>query len=172
MEADGATGMRLRPASVGEAEALSALALRSKAHWGYDEDFIDACREELTVRAADIGPHRLTVAVTETTNRILGFYGLVGTTDADAELSALFVEPDAMGAGVGRLLFDGAVDAARKAGLGQLRIEADPFAAAFYDHMGAVRTGSTPSHSIAGRELPLYTVDLSASTPSGDGPAS
>jgi GNAT superfamily N-acetyltransferase len=139
---------------------LSALAVRSKAHWGYDDAFIEACRRELTVRAADIGPHRLTVAVDETTTTILGFYGLVGTSDADAELSALFVEPEVMGTGVGRLLFDDAVQVAATAGFGRFRIEADPFAAPFYEHMGAVRTGSTASASIAGRELPLYVMDV------------
>ena len=31
----------LRPARPGEAAALSDLALRSKAHWGYDQAFLD-----------------------------------------------------------------------------------------------------------------------------------
>jgi GNAT superfamily N-acetyltransferase len=164
VEPGGGTGnVRLRPASVDQVETLSALAVRSKAHWGYDDAFIDACREELRVGAADIGPHRLTVAIDDTA-RILGFYGLVGTSDADAELSALFVEPEAIGTGVGRLLFDGAVRVAVAAGFRRFRIEADPFAAAFYESMGAVRTGSTPSASIAGRELPLYVMDLSGSS--------
>jgi GNAT superfamily N-acetyltransferase len=43
------------------------------------------------------------VAVDEMTHRVVGFYGLTGTTSDDAELSALFVEPDVIGTGVGRL---------------------------------------------------------------------
>ena len=31
----------------GECETLSALCLRSKAHWGYDSAFMEAVREEL-----------------------------------------------------------------------------------------------------------------------------
>ena len=48
-----ATGQReLRDGESNEAEALSALALRSKAYWGYDEAFMTACVGELTVSPA------------------------------------------------------------------------------------------------------------------------
>lgn len=146
----------LRPARAGEVDRLSALSVRAKAHWGYDEDFIEMCREELTVRPGHIETHRLTVAVVA--GRIVGFYGLSGTGSDDAELSELFVEPDHMGTGVGRRLFDHAVRVARDAGFTRLRIEADPFASSFYEHMGAALIGTTASGSIPGRELPLYTL--------------
>jgi GNAT superfamily N-acetyltransferase len=150
----------LRRARADEVDGLSALARRSKAHWGYDADFIDACRPELTVRPADVEGHRLTVAVTRTTDVVVGFYGLVGATNEEAELSWLFVEPGAIGSGIGRLLFDDAVRVARQAGLARFRIEADPGAAPFYEHVGATRTGTAPSHSIPGRVLPLYLMDV------------
>jgi GNAT superfamily N-acetyltransferase len=102
-----------------EAEALSGLALRSKAHWGYDDAFIEACRAELRVLPENVEHHRLTVAVHRETGRIVGFSGLVGTSSEDAELSALFVEPEAIGTGVGRLLFDHAVGVADQLGVDQ-----------------------------------------------------
>ena len=157
----------LRSAVAEEVEVLSELALRSKAHWGYDDDFLKACRAELTVRAQDIEVHRLTVAVDETTHRVVGFYGLTGTTSDDAELSALFVEPAVIGTGVGRLLFDDALRAARRAGFERVRIEADPFAATFYEHVGAARVGSISSGSIADRVLPLYVMDVGRPDPGG-----
>lgn len=46
--------MLIRLARVTEAEILSDLALRSKAHWGYDAEFIEACRDELTVDASEV----------------------------------------------------------------------------------------------------------------------
>ena len=63
-----------------------------------------------------------------------------------------------------------AVDDATKAiefykrafGATELYIEADPFAAAFYERMGAVRVGEVPSASIPGRVLPAYRTDLSS----------
>ena len=109
--------------------------------------------------------HRLTVAVDVTRRRIVGFYGLSGTTSDDADLCALFVGPGAIGTGVGRLLFDDALHVAGQEGFARFRIEADPFAAAFYEHVGAIRTGAVASRSIAGRELPLYVMDVGRSGP-------
>jgi GNAT superfamily N-acetyltransferase len=150
------TGVILRPATEQEVDVLSKVAFRSKAHSGYDDGFKEACRQELTVRREDLESHRLTVAVDENSGTILGFHGLVATNSDDAELSALFVVPERIGTGEGRLLFEDAVRRASAEGIGRFRIEADPFAAAFYRHVGADLTGTTSSHSIHDRELPLF----------------
>jgi len=39
----------IRPALTSEADALSRLCFRSKAHWGYDADFMAKSRASLTV---------------------------------------------------------------------------------------------------------------------------
>jgi hypothetical protein len=46
--------LEIRPARPGEAAALSALAMRSKAHWGYDQEFLEAVRPVLTFTEADL----------------------------------------------------------------------------------------------------------------------
>jgi hypothetical protein len=43
------TDGQIRPARAGEADALTALALRSKAHWGYDAAFMEVVRPILTI---------------------------------------------------------------------------------------------------------------------------
>jgi GNAT superfamily N-acetyltransferase len=143
--------MLLRPARPDEAVVLSELALRSKAHWGYDEAFLEACRPELTLRPDDLAEQRATVA--RVGDRVVGFYTLAGQAP-EGELACLFVEPDHIGTGVGRRLWQHAVDTARALGFQRLTIESDPYAEDFYLRMGAVRIGSIPSGSIAGRELP------------------
>ena len=57
--------MEIRPAHESEAERLSALALRSKAHWGYPADVLEGWRGDLSVSAADFRDHRIFVAVEE-----------------------------------------------------------------------------------------------------------
>ena len=57
-------------------------------------------------------------------------------------------------------MFDWAADEARRLGARCMTIEADPFAAAFYERMGAVRIGVAPSGSVPGRKLPLLRFDL------------
>ena len=40
----------VRSARAGEAASLTALCLRSKAHWGYDAEFMRLCVPSLTVK--------------------------------------------------------------------------------------------------------------------------
>ncbi|MFJ5120675.1 GNAT family N-acetyltransferase [Kitasatospora sp. NPDC088548] len=154
--------MRIRPARPEEAELLSALALRSKAHWGYDEAFLAACRDELTLDADGIERQRTMVVeepVAAGDSRVLGFATLVGAPP-QGELGMLFVEPDTIGRGVGGRLFQHLREQAVALGFHRLTIDADPNAEPFYLAMGATRIGVTPSGSIPGRELPLLALDL------------
>ncbi len=146
--------MVIRPAHPDEAEYLSDLAIRSKAHWGYDDNFLADCRAVLTVTPADIERHHVTVA--DVDGSVAGFYAIEGLPPI-GELSLLFVEPSHIGTGVGRRLFEHAVASAHDAGFDGFTIDADPYAEDFYRAMGAIRTGVTPSSVRPGRELPRLT---------------
>lgn len=45
--------MLIRPGRPAEAAALSDLAMRSKSHWGYNAESLEACRADLTVSPED-----------------------------------------------------------------------------------------------------------------------
>ena len=149
--------LALRPARFDEAPALSELALRSKAHWGYDDAFLEACRAELTVRPEHVAASRVVVATSAA--RVVGFSILLGGPPR-AEVEMLFVEPDAIGTGVGSVLLDRLRADAVALGCRALRIEADPHAIGFYEHHGAVRIGDEPSATFPGRTLPILELDL------------
>ena len=148
----------LRPARPEEAEELSELAIRSKGHWGYDARFLTTCRRELTVAAVQCD--RMHVTVAERGGELIGFYELRGTPPA-GELDKLYVDPPAIGFGVGASLLRHAREQARDLGFDRLTIEADPYAEQFYLHAGAQRIGLTPSGSIPGRQLPQLTLLIS-----------
>src|SRR5690349_17541085 len=143
--------MHIRPARVEEASSLTELAMRSKAHWGYDDAFMAACRDELTIRPSFIDR----VDVAELDGDVVGMVRLEPET-----LEDLFVEPAAIGTGVGQALFRHAVRRAAAEGMGRLRIDADPNAEGFYLAMGAVRVGESPSGSIPGRVLPKLELSV------------
>ena len=145
-------GTRIRPATAGEAGLLSGLALRSKAHWGYDPDFLEACRAELTVPEDYIT--NAPVFVLEEDGRVVGFYGL-REQGTELELLYLFVEPAAIGGGHGKRLWEHAVETAARLGSQKITIESDPYAEPFYLAMGARRVGEVPSSARPGRVLPL-----------------
>lgn len=152
----------LRPARPGEAALLSDLALRSKGHWGYDADFLAACREELTLRDDELAGRRTTVA--ELDGTVAGFVTLEGEPPS-GELGMLFVDPAAIGRGIGSSLLDHLLAGARASGFTLLTIDADPNAEAFYLAHGAVRVSAVPSGSVPGRLLPQLEIRLEPAAP-------
>lgn len=151
------TPIRLRPGRADDAPALSALALRSKGHWGYDASFLEACRDELTLSADQV--EMLRVVVAEIGSAVAGFVALAGKPPL-GDLGHLFVDPPLIGRGVGRCLFGAGVEAARAEGFEAFTVDADPGAEAFYLRMGAKRIGTSASASIPGRRLPRLRYDL------------
>lgn len=149
-----ASDVSVRGAHSGEAEALTALSVRSKAHWGYDAAFMRLSEASLTVSDADIAAGRVLVA--ERAGLLFG----MAKVEPDGELGMLFVDPLALNRGVGRALFDAAVALARRLGARRMAILADPNAAPFYERMGARFVSQAPSDAIPGRTLPLYEYDL------------
>ena len=149
--------IRVRPGRPEEDASLSELAMRSKAHWGYDAAFLEACRSELTLAPEDVVAERVMVA--EVDGSVGGFVALAGSPPV-GDLSFLFVDPPFMGMGVGRTLFAAAVDTATSGGFRAFTADADPGAEAFYLRMGARRVGSVPSGSVSGRALPRLRFDV------------
>ncbi len=143
----------IRRARSDEAAALSELALRSKAHWGYDAAFLAACRDDLTLSPEDIVTSA--VYIQDGSDRPAGYYRLLLQDDGVAELDALFVEPAAMGSGVGRRLWQHAVAHAASLGCAEIVMQSDPHAVGFYEAMGAHRSGESESTVTPGRMLPV-----------------
>lgn len=147
----------IRSATTGDLTALSSIAARAKAHWGYPEEWLAEWRPQLTVTAADLAEQEIFVACGE--ENPVGFYGLL--FGEVASLEHLWVDPGAMGRGVGRALLEHAVRRVRRRGHASLQIDSDPHAEAFYLHMGATRVGWVPA-PVAGtaRRLPRLALDV------------
>lgn len=147
----------IRPPAIQELPALSALCFRSKAVWGYDSDFMEACRRELSIEPCDL--RYTSVAVAEQDGGLAGV-AQIKVIGREADLLKLFVEPAVLRGGIGRALFTWAADLATSQGADRLLIEADPDATAFYRRMGARDVGLASSGSISGRMLPRLVKDL------------
>ncbi len=159
----GLPGRLLRPAEAQECGVLTALALRSKAYWGYESAFLQACRADLTVRPEDVAAGRVMVLVEEDT--VLGLYALTqGERPQEAGVPLFFVEPAAIGQGLGRAMWLNLVAKAQAAGYRRLKIESDPLALGFFRAMGATLAGKirSPIKTTSGAErfLPLLHYEL------------
>jgi GNAT superfamily N-acetyltransferase len=151
---------RIRPARPDEADALTALALRAKAHWPYEEALMAVFRRTITITAEDIQAHL--VLVHETDGGVDGVGMLLLRGGDDAELEHLWVDPPAIGGGVGRRLCLAFAEGARHAGATRIVLNSDPYAEAFYYRLGAVRIGGHPVEEIPGRILPRLAISIGA----------
>jgi len=152
--------IQIREAQKNEASSLSNLAMRSKAYWGYSDDFMEACRKELLVTNDMIVNSSNYYAVVEDQGEIVGFYSLYDVADSNVELGLLFVDPGHIGSGIGRMLVEHAKNHATVIGGVTLHFQGDPNAEGFYRAVGATLTGQRESSSIPGRFLPTFSISL------------
>ena len=142
---------RIRRARLGERAALDALVMRAKAVWGYDDEYLALCAKALALPAPAFALGRVHVA--ERDGRAVGVLSVepVGTS---LDVSRLFVEPAAIGTGVGAALWRHAAALARRAGRVRLVVVSDPHAEGFYRRVGARRIGRIPSEIDRARLMP------------------
>ncbi|GHA03726.1 N-acetyltransferase [Arenicella chitinivorans] len=153
--------MNIRKVDPSEAPHISALAIRSKAHWGYDEQFMASCANELSHTPIQIDDAAVVYRLAEANGVVTGFYKLEDLNKDVIVLDALFVDPNVIGAGVGRALLTHALDTAKQFGARYVEAQSDPYAEGFYRAMGANVVGRAESGSIPGRFLPTIRFDLS-----------
>ncbi|MEZ5862101.1 MAG: GNAT family N-acetyltransferase [Geminicoccaceae bacterium] len=92
--------------------------------------------------------------VAERSGQIAGFIICTLEGPAAAELHMIFVEPAAIGQGIGRLLPEAAFAELRHRGVRRVAVASDPHAEPFYRSCGFRPAGTIPSGSIPGRLLP------------------
>jgi ribosomal protein S18 acetylase RimI-like enzyme len=151
-----------RRARGGESAVLTAIARRSKAHWGYDDVFIDLVAPGLTITEQAIASHEIWVFQRED-GEILGFHRVI--PGEPAVLEDLWLEPHAIGSGHGRTMWNHAVAIARAMGAASMELDAEPHAIGFYRHIGAIQVGATASNDIPGRWLPRMRFALQRGSP-------
>jgi GNAT superfamily N-acetyltransferase len=153
----------LRQARLDETDLLTDLSLRSKSYWGYDADFMAKCVPLLQVTPEMITQPGWRCMVAQSDSRVLGYSLLqhpVDFAEAAALLESLFIDPAAIGKGMGQALLKDALAAARDKGCRFAFVEADPNAEAFYLKYGAVRISQRESSIEAGRTLPWLRFTL------------
>ena len=142
----------LRRAEPHEAKELEELQDRSASHWDYPDGYFDWAGDARRITESYVRDNSVLVLV-DSDGRKLGFYGF--TEDDDGLLlDRMFLDIDQIGRGLGRVLWQHAVQTARELGLSEFVIGADPNAAPFYESMGARWYALKPI------EEPTWTVQM------------
>jgi GNAT superfamily N-acetyltransferase len=145
--------MQIIRATPDDAIVLTDIAFTAKRHWGYPENWIEQWRNILTITPEFIASHETYTA--RERGEIVGFYALL-PEGSDLRLEHLWILPEAINRGVGRTLFQHALERSSALGFAALQIESDPNAVGFYERMGARRVGQTITELDGQRrELPL-----------------
>jgi ribosomal protein S18 acetylase RimI-like enzyme len=145
----------IRRATADDADALSDLAHRAKAHWGYPATWMREWDAQLTIIPGYLEMHD--VWVSEEDGAIVGMCALEDRQDR-WNLEHVWVDPAAHGRGVGRALVLHALEEARRRHDGVVELLSDPYASGFYERLGARRAGEVPAPmpGAKDRTLPRY----------------
>ncbi|NWF63757.1 MAG: GNAT family N-acetyltransferase [Chloroflexi bacterium] len=140
------------------ADALTQITIAAKRHWNYPEHWIQTWLPLLTISPEYISENEVWIKLIE--GKPAAYYSLKQDAN-ELWLDNLWVLPEHMGKGIGRELFAHALERSRKFRLSTLKIEADPNAESFYQHMGARRVGEHDGE-VDGqpRILPVMEIDL------------
>ena len=144
-------------ANSSDGELLTEIALISKAYWGYSKKNIDSWIEDLTVTSKMILERDVFKFLDGDT--IVGFYILNPPVKDSIELEMLFVLPNFIGKGVGKLLLHHAFEKAKKLDSKFMTLLAEPNAVPFYSSQGFYEIDKKES-SIPNRFLPVLKKDL------------
>jgi len=150
----------IRPSLASEAAILATVAWRAKALWGYSVDVLERWRSELSPTAASINSAPTYVAEID---GVIAGWCQISINTHPIELEHLWVHPTFMRLGVGRALITKVCAHLSLQGVPRLIIDADPNAAPFYSHCGAVRVGeiAAPIPGSPTRVRPLFELDVS-----------
>ncbi len=146
----------IRRAKGTEGERLREIAYAAKAHWGYDPQKVRAWANAGDYSGSLFRAKEVYIAEAE--GQIVAWASLVPQRDL-CWLDDLWVEPDWIGAGIGRQLFYYAIQRARELGATWMKWEAEPNAIGFYEKMGGRVLGNSPP-SAWGRVLQVMGVDV------------
>ncbi|MEO8588983.1 MAG: GNAT family N-acetyltransferase [Flavobacteriales bacterium] len=124
----------VRPAVAFEREALEALQWRASLNNPNDREALLANPDAIVLPLQQIVDGGVFVA--EQAGRIKGFAAILPRQDGNAELDALFVEPECWRQGIGRLLVEHCALAAKRAGASDLHVVGNPQAEHFYKACG------------------------------------
>jgi len=149
----------LRDITPADLPEISALAIRSKATWGYDDATMKVFADELTMTEETLAGSIVAKVACADDGTMLGYYTLRRLDAGAVELDFMFVDPAYFRQGVGRRLLEDAKLEARSLKASHLHLIADPYAEDFYAKHGAEVVGMHQS-SIPGREIPIMEIPL------------
>ena len=135
--------MRTRVATAADLAGIEGVLRASAMVWEEDRPFLVEHPHAIAVPVDLVDRGCVRVAVES--GAVVGFASYVVGDARTWEVEDLFVRPDLMRHGIGRLLVEEMVGAATAAGCVRLEVTANPQAAGFYERLGFAQLGPVPT---------------------------
>jgi len=149
--------MTIQKAIPGDHEILTQITKKSKAYWGYSNEQIEDWSPFLTVTEEYIETNSVFNLMLD--NEILGYYSFFHESENSIKLDNLFVLPDFIGKGFGKLLMNDFLVRLQDLSVQKVVLNSEPNAESFYIKFGFVKIGQIET-SIKDRHLPIMELKM------------
>lgn len=153
--------MEIIKAETADHELLTAITKKSKAYWGFSEDILKEWEHLLTVTKNYIEKNKVYKLVHN--EHTIGYYSYFSTSDKTIKLDNMFILPQFIGNGFGKILMNDFLKNVQQLGIDQITLDAEPNAENFYKTFGFKTTGQLES-SIKDRYLPIMELKIENET--------
>lgn len=151
--------MTIKQASIHDSEDLTEITKKSKAYWGYSDEQIALWSEVLTITKEYMETSSIYKLVVDA--KIIGYYSFIYENKHTVKLDNLFVLPDFIGKGFGKILLDDFLLHINDKGIKKVILQSDPNAEMFYKRFGFIKTGQIET-SIKDRYLPVMELNITS----------
>lgn len=138
-------------------EILTQITKKSKAYWGYSNEQIEDWSPFLTVTEEYIETNSVFNLMLD--NQIIGYYSFFHESENSIKLDNLFVLPDFIGKGFGKLLMNDFLVRLQDLSVQKIVLNSEPNAESFYIKFGFVKIGQIET-SIKDRYLPIMELKI------------
>lgn len=149
--------MEIIKAEIADSEILTAVTKKSKAYWGFSDDILKEWEHLLTITKDYIEKNEVYKLVQN--DQIIGYYSYFSTDENTIKLDNIFILPDFIGKGFGKILMNDFLKNLKQLGINKVTLDAEPNAEKFYKTFGFETIGQLES-SIKDRYLPIMELQI------------
>ena len=147
----------VKRSSIDDNEILTEITKKSKAYWGYSDEQMENWSELLTITRDYIQDNNVYKLLLD--NLIVGYYSYVHLNKNEVELDNLFVLPNYIGRGFGKLLMNDFLNRIKHTEIEKVILESEPNVEKFYDSFGFIKIGQKET-TIKDRYLPIMELKI------------
>lgn len=149
--------LKIIKANPDDDKILTEITKKSKAHWGYSDEQMEKWSQDLMISKDYI--KKSEVYKLSLNDKIIAYYSYFNVNENTVKLDNLFVVPEEMRKGYGKMLMNDCINKTKKKKTAKIILEADPNAEKFYEGFGFLKISQIET-SIKNRFLPVMELKL------------